>query len=143
MPADLKWPEREAYEYQLGRPIEELYEDIGFEHWSHMLDKRIAGEKSPEGMANLDTGAGQDTVDDVATGKRVFERVLPDIRRALCDEWKLCDRLAAEERFKDEVQLAAAITDVIIASVAGLGLPVIVISVLVVKIGVRRLCGCQ
>ncbi len=79
-----------------------------------------------------------DDPDDEENGRRVFEHLTPRLRRLICDEWGGCEKLA---RYSDESALAVAVCDTIIATKV-VPLPAATLAVLVVRIGVKRLCNC-
>jgi hypothetical protein len=73
----------------------------------------------------------------IETGKTAFEKLRASLKSKLCDEWDLCSKLK-EDRYNDPINLIAAIGD----AIAGLtiGVPPLVISTLIFKMGIRQLC---
>lgn len=70
-------------------------------------------------------------------GRAKFRELEPDIRTRLCEQWRACEQV---KKFEDEVALTMAIGDVLMT--LGATLPIASISVLVVKIGVKKFCNC-
>lgn len=73
-------------------------------------------------------------------GRRSFERLLQPIYQRICVEWQFCEKIATL-RFTDDIDLAAAVADVLAVAVGGL--PLGVVTALTVKRGLRHLCGCE
>jgi len=76
-----------------------------------------------------------------AAGRRQFDAIRGVLRQKLCDEWEACQKI---ERWdgKDVPTLVIAVADVVCA-VALAGVPAILLASLIVKIGIRQLCGCH
>jgi hypothetical protein len=70
-------------------------------------------------------------------GKLIFENLLPAIKKTLCEEWDACRKV---DEYEDPAELVVVIADCF--SAATFGVPGFTISLLVVKIGVKKLCGC-
>jgi len=70
-------------------------------------------------------------------GRAKFKQLEPDIRSRLCGRWRACEQV---KQFEDEVALTMAIGDVLMT--LGATLLIASISVLVVKIGVKKFCNC-
>ncbi len=77
----------------------------------------------------------------ISHGRTVFNRVQSDLEKKVCDQWGACQKLKTEEMYKDEATLVTAIADLITPIVVG-NPPIFVISVLIVKIGIRKFCKC-
>ncbi|NOT70618.1 MAG: hypothetical protein HOP09_04805 [Hyphomicrobium sp.] len=80
-------------------------------------------------------GAGSD---DENGGRKVFEHLLPKLRKLICEDWKACEQA---DRYGDEVSLVVAISDTIITNKVA-PLPAATLAVLVTRIGVKRFCAC-
>jgi len=95
-------------------------------------------------IANL--GTKRQTLDKVDTaiaierGKKLFNGMKPRIEQQICAEWGACQRLS-EIKYADEGQLVAVICDVLSAKLTGL--PVVTVSALVMRIGVKNFCKCE
>lgn len=73
-------------------------------------------------------------------GRSFFKSLRPRIENQLCQEWGACEKMKAD-KYVDEGQLSAVICDVLAASFSSI--PVATVSVLIVKIGVKRFCKCE
>jgi hypothetical protein len=70
-------------------------------------------------------------------GRAVLQRLVPDIRTALCERWGACEKV---KRYQDQTALGMAIADVLATVVTAA--PVATVSALVVKMGVKKFCDC-
>ena len=76
--------------------------------------------------------------DDEKNGRKVFDALLPKIRTRVCDDWRGCEKLKLNN---DETATALLLADwFITAKVAAF--PVATLTVLTMRIGIKRLCGC-
>lgn len=76
----------------------------------------------------------------IRQGQRLFSSVEHEIHVKVCDEWRACKQLKKEKKYSDESQLAQAIAGII--ETVLYGIPAVVITGLIMKIGVRRFCSC-
>lgn len=74
-----------------------------------------------------------------ALGRKWFCDRLSALRKAVCIEWDAVRKMD-DPALSDRVTLVAAISDAISEAALGLTVPVAVLSVLVVRIGVRNFC---
>ncbi|MBK8023251.1 MAG: DUF4062 domain-containing protein [Chloroflexi bacterium] len=72
-------------------------------------------------------------------GQEQFEALVPSLRKKLCEEWKLCEKLN-DPLLQDEFALTAALIEVIAPVVKPY--PPHLIAALIVKIGVSHFCDC-
>ncbi|MFF5367892.1 hypothetical protein [Streptomyces sp. NPDC013187] len=72
-------------------------------------------------------------------GRRRFQQLTPLLHQRICTEWRYCEK-KANGAFNDNIEVAVAVAD-LITTVVG-GLPVSVVTALIVKRGLNRLCGC-
>ena len=105
-----------------------------------LLDKDVdellvlLAQSDPE---NAETMFSSDEARDA--GRHRFDRLSAPLRRRICDEWHYCEK-KAQGNLSDNVDLAVAVADVITTVVGGL--PVSLITALVIKRGLNQLCGC-
>ena len=85
--------------------------------------------------------APQSDDDAVQHGRRIFQSLKGRIHHDLCQKWNACAKIKNYEADRDDAQLAAAIADVL--AVTFTGIPVMVLSALVVKQGVKSFCTCD
>jgi hypothetical protein len=81
-----------------------------------------------------------DNFNPVEYGKSWFKHQIPKIREALCEQWKLCDKLD-DPCLNDRIMLVATVASILVTLYTNK--PVLLISVLVCKIGVRKFCECE
>lgn len=74
----------------------------------------------------------------IQRGKETVQRLGPAIHKAICEDWKACDRV---KQYEDQTALAMALGDSL--AVAVTAAPIATLAALVVKIGVKRFCGCS
>jgi hypothetical protein len=73
-----------------------------------------------------------------ADGRDRFNKLVPDIRTRLCEQWHACEMI---KQYQDETALTMAIGDVLMS--LGAAVPVATVAALVVKIGVKKFCNCS
>ena len=73
-------------------------------------------------------------------GKSWLESQHDVLYAAICLEWEYC-RKRDRAALRDPIALAIAVGDLIVAAVGGV--PPLVVSTLLVKIGLDRFCGCD
>lgn len=78
--------------------------------------------------------------DDEDEGKWLFRNLEPKLRQALCVHWETCQKLN-KGKYENEGELAAVLCDIL--STALTGVPITILSVLMVKIGLKRFCKCE
>ncbi len=62
------------------------------------------------------------------------------LHEKICGEWRLCDKIEDVVHFKDAVNLVVVVGDAI--SAVTVGIPPVLVASLLVKIGLRKFCGC-
>lgn len=77
----------------------------------------------------------------VELGKELFGAIESDLHNHLCDNWDLCDKID-HPKWNDLVCLVSTVGDIIAAKIT-CGIPPLVISTLLVKIGLRAFCDCD
>src|SRR5262245_23417292 len=70
-------------------------------------------------------------------GEERFAGFMPAIKKCLCEQWHACEQ---RKKYEDEATLAMAIGDVLVTVLTSA--PVITVSALIVKIGVKKFCDC-
>jgi hypothetical protein len=73
-------------------------------------------------------------------GKKAFDALSPELKRTLCEEWELCKKID-DAALNDHVELVVTIADVIASTQTVV--PPFILSTLLVRMGVRRLCKCK
>ncbi len=76
----------------------------------------------------------------IEAGKKKFQELMPQLRRKLCLEWELCQKID-DPVLNDQINLVIAIGDVICALHSII--PPNLIATLIVKMGVRAFCSCS
>ena len=113
-------PDRAELEKLLGKDIDELLV--------------LLAQSDPE---HAETMFSSDEARDA--GRRRFEQLSAPLRRRICDEWRYCEKKANGD-LTDHVEIAVTVAD-LITTVVG-GLPVALVTALVMKRGLNQLCGC-
>jgi len=75
----------------------------------------------------------------VEAGWHAFNQLKSTLVPVLCVNWDLCKKIRSEQ-YKDTISLISAIADVVAAH-SGF-VPPFLASTIIVKMGVRHLCGC-
>ncbi|TAJ96743.1 MAG: hypothetical protein EPO41_05695 [Reyranella sp.] len=74
---------------------------------------------------------------DRQLGKTIFEETLADLAAKICSDKRIISILE-RDRELEEVTLITTILDIVLTSVGGV--PVLVLTAMIVKYGIRRLC---
>jgi hypothetical protein len=69
-----------------------------------------------------------------------FNSIYERLQRKLCIEWDLCKKID-DKIYEDEIALITGIADIVVDIVVGV--PPITVSVLLVKIGLKKFCSCK
>lgn len=72
-------------------------------------------------------------------GQALFDQLLPTLKQRLCVEWGACSRIASG-KYPSASELVLAVAEILVQTLTGF--PVMIVSVLLVKIGLRQLCEC-
>ena len=75
----------------------------------------------------------------VAAGRKKVDEIRGKLHEKICGEWQLCDKIE-DAAFKDAVNLVVVVGDAI--SAVTVGIPPVLVASLLVKIGLRKFCGC-
>ncbi|MEL6996421.1 MAG: hypothetical protein AAGK67_17490 [Pseudomonadota bacterium] len=118
----------------LNRSVDDLYTELGFE---------LAGTEVGEDGAVRRTSAGAIPPSPKKArenGIAIFQTLNLKINRTLCEEWDACAKIQNDFSNADPRQLVVVVSDVL--SAVFLGIPVVIISAIVVKIGIHKFCDC-
>lgn len=75
-------------------------------------------------------------------GEKWFSKQKDKLKRIVCDEIILCDKID-DPLYSDRINLIIAMADSILISKYYVNYPVVLISVLICKIGVKEFCDCE
>jgi hypothetical protein len=118
------------------RDEEELYAILG---------EQLIGIEELPSMKMVPERLEMAKFDLIERGKAFFNQILPKLKTAICDEWKYCEK--EKEYLEDYSSLVKELTAIIGTTVVlfGFSLPaasIAVIIALLLKYGLRTLCGC-
>jgi hypothetical protein len=71
-----------------------------------------------------------------------WKQLVPRLRQAVCQDWNWCRR-RQDNRFDDKITLAFAIAEVLTATTLPWGVPVALVTVILVKFGLDKFCECR
>jgi hypothetical protein len=80
-----------------------------------------------------------DDYSDIEEGKKQFQIIQEPVYKKLCQDWDLCKKIG-DPIVSDQIGLVVVIADVIAPVVVGL--PLFLISSILIKIGLRKFCNC-
>jgi len=124
--------------------LEKSETDLFGELW-RQSSKEVRNARYAERKAFFDAAAERGVMfsleppTDEREGKWVFRHLEPKLRRLICVDWKACEKLN-KAKYASEGELAAVLCDVLGTTLTGV--PITIMSVLVVKIGVKHFCKC-
>lgn len=71
-------------------------------------------------------------------GRKIFEAALGALRKAICEDWRYCEK---REKYGDIADLVAAVADIIVG--AKIEIAPAAAAVLLVRTGLDKFCGCK
>lgn len=77
----------------------------------------------------------------IEAGKIVFISMKSIIQQKICLDLKICEAIDFEKKHSDEIELVKYFSEVL--ATAAIGVPVVLVSTLIVKIGARKICECD
>lgn len=117
------------------KDLDELYVMLG-----HSLRGLVINE---DGSASrLEFSASPSSEDEARKhGQESFDALRRKVFLELCEKWKACEKLDRVKQSGDEIDIAVVISDVLAAALVGF--PVAILTVILMKIGVKRFCKCS
>jgi hypothetical protein len=70
-----------------------------------------------------------------------WNRLVPALRRRVCDEWGWCER-RQDARLEENVALVTLLSQIVAPDAQRWGVPAVLIAVILVKKGLDRFCDC-
>jgi hypothetical protein len=103
-----------------------------------LLDEEHLYSLIPPYLLEFD-GTVFQTEGQVEAGRRWFAALRPRLEQKLCDEWQMCKKIDDPD-FEDAAKVVVILGDALATVVAGV--PPVLVSSIIVRIGLRRFCDC-